>query len=236
MSKQKIRRKWAFEKGRNSSSIFLAALATLLTVLVLAGFRYDFQSPDSQRQTTEVELFSGDNDFFTALLDQYDPAYTYGINNGGVPFCLSCRRSHHHDECQGDSFTVEQNVSVKHAIPDYPVKVRIPEVKKDNFPISAAYAAKLPVPAKTAILPRSHKITGENGRSVTLPKLENLPVTGVTAPSIIRLTGKGLLARIEVISSCGNREVDRQAGNMLKAHEAAPGVYTVNWVDNGGGK
>jgi hypothetical protein len=236
LSKQKIRRKWSFEKGRNSSSVVFAALATLLAVLVLTGFRYDFQSPDSQRQTTEVELLPGDDEFFNALLDQYDPAHTYGINNGGVPFCLSCRRSHHPNECPGNNLTVEQNVHMKQTIPDYPFTVRIPELKKDKFPVSTDYVGKLPVPSVNDVISNTHKITDERGRRVAIAKLENLPVSGEKSSSIIRLTGKGLLVRIEIISSCGDENLDRMAGNILKAHNAASGVYTVNWVNNGGEK
>jgi hypothetical protein len=36
---------------------------------------------------------------------------------------------------------------------------------------------------------------------------------------------------VKIITSCGNPAADLKIGNILKAHNVKPGVYTVCWAD-----
>ena len=77
---------------------------------------------------------------------------------------------------------------------------------------------------------------GKDGKLFSLQKLDQLKAANIRAATTLQISGEGLLARVQIINSCGNRELDMAAGKILKSAGTAPGVYTINWNRNGGGR
>lgn len=236
MSNNKFhRRRWSFEKGRHSSSAVLALLTTAaVTAVVLCSFRYDYHTAGKQRQTTDVSLISGSDQRVMDLLERFDPAHLYGINNGGQPFCLTCRRSHHPDECasvQDRKFEVVLEKEYIPAVPEY--RHKMPDLPDEMKPLPPAVVAPpvLPFPSRPPEQLRRTQVIAGDGKIVPgMEKIAALKVTGKVVPGVIRLSGRGLLTRTAVVRSCGDGQLDKQAENILKAAGLSEGIYTVNWV------
>ena len=234
-----IRRKWAFEKGRNShGAIFAAIITAAVTLAAFYTLDYQVSTPGSRRQTTDFAFISQDDYHTLQLIGEFDPANTYRINSGGYPFCLKCRRSHDSFCEYTDNFIKPAKSFARPEVPLYDGKTaeKVPVVpdKEYHFPASGNFAPVIPdEPAAVKEL----TVTDQYGRKVekVSGKLRRINRTmkgaGITA---VRISGSGLLANITIVSSCGSRMHDLEAGNILKSSHLAPGVYTIYW--NGGEK
>ncbi len=214
----------------------MAAGVTLLVVLAaVSGFSYVRMPSDNQRQTTEVSLITGNEKTFLDDLDYFDPANTFGVNNGGQPFCLFCRRSHHSDNCPGEEFAIILYDEEKKEIPvlTYDFKAAAPE-KMAALSVTRSLPAVLPVPPEKEKMVHSHRIVADNGKVFSLAKLDAVKAGKVSSATTLQLSGSGLLTRVQIIRSCGDSKLDFTAGQILKAAGMTPGVYTVNWKNNGG--
>lgn len=239
MNKPIHRRKWSFEKGRNSGGIIIPAVITLLVVTAIAtGFRYVRKPSDNQQQTTRVLLVAQREKILLEDLDYFDPANTFGINNGGQPFCLICRRSHHLKDCPGKYLSCDLEKQENTPIPVFKDDAlpTVPAAKMVPLPVSGILAAILPTPPEKSKMLHSHLIVGKDGKLFSLQKLDQLKAANIRAATTLQISGEGLLARVQIINSCGNRELDMAAGKILKSAGTAPGVYTINWNRNGGGR
>ena len=231
LSNSKKRRKWSFEKGRNPCSVLLAAVVTaVIFALVLTGFKYEFHSPSEKRQSTEVSLILSRDSEMLALLGRYDSSHTYRINTGGLPFCGNCRRTHAGNcpENSGDDIDLEHNIGRETQIPVYEYEVSGENVSTGDIPASGQYAPVLPHPQGVPAV-RPSVVVAENGETLEVAGLANLPVDKAQRPSVIRFTGSGLLIQSQVIQSSGDGVLDEQAAKILKAAGIKPGIYTVNW-------
>lgn len=229
-----IRRKWAFEKGRNSRSVLLAFIVTLAVFFLLAAMlQYGVSTPDNRRQNTAFSFIRQDERKALQLIREFDPADTYRINSGGYPFCLNCRRSHDSFCEYSDNFIeAVKKFPGDQAAPDHAAlrhKIAAAAPEAYTFPLSGSFAPVIPHADK--VLPVL-TVTDETGQAVASgrDKLEEinrqLARPAVTA---VRISGSGLLASVQVISSCGSRKYDLQAGNILKLHRVKPGIYTIYW-------
>jgi len=229
------RRRWSFEKGRHSSSVIFALLITaMVTAVVLCSFRYNYRTGGDQRQTTDVSLITDHDYRMKNLLERFDPAHIYGINNGGQPFCLTCRRSHHPDECTAvverkfevslDSVFIPELPEYRHEMPELPDGMK-------TLPPAVSVPQILPHPAVPAEKSCRTRVIAGDGRIVTgMEKLEAIKVSSAVMPGVIRISGEGLLLRSTVIKSCGNRDLDKQAENILKAAGLPGGLYIIDWA------
>ena len=145
------RRKWAFEKGRNSRGALLAAAVTAAVVIVqLVTLRYGFTPHNDRRQTTELSLISKRDINTLQLIRELDPAETYRINSGGYPFCMNCRRSHENfctaDDVKDLIARVENTSAGSRDIRnrDDHARIRMPEKTAAKFPVATGFAAILP--------------------------------------------------------------------------------------------
>lgn len=221
MSNRNFRRKWSFEKGRNSgTAIFAAALTAASVAAVLGIFHYDYRSPDDRRQSTKMSVIDpeGDPAFFD-MLDLRDPARTYGINGGGFGELLDEHR-----------FDMSQQEDRRPEIPDYPPSV--PEVKMAKGGFSGSMSAPVPLPDRAASVrtaDRRPKVIASDGSVAVLPFLAEMNRDISGGESVIRISGGGVILNSEVVRSCGNAETDARAETALKAAGVAPGLYIVNW-------
>ena len=207
-----IRRKWAFEKGRNSFSVlFAAAVTAAVTLAAFFALDYGISTPDNWRQTTAFAFIHQDDREAMQLIREFDPSNTYRLNNGGYPFCTRCRRSHEGLCEYDDNFirTVESFAPLKQRDLD-PGKHEIPAEKfeKYSLPPSGIFAPVLPhVPVTLPQL----RIVDQQGKTVEYGKEKFLEINQqMDKPAItsLRISGTGLLAHIEIISSCGSRRHD----------------------------
>ena len=231
------RRKWSFEKGRNSSSVIYAVIATaLVCAAVLWLFRYDYRPVHDTRQNAAISLIGEERVDFLQVLDLHDPALSYLINDGGFPFCLTCRRSHHPQSCPGvsEEFKISSKVDFAADIPQYPVLIAPQILPETILPPSVKYAGILPEPAEV-IRHSVPVLVDQRGREIPLKQLETLPGAGKKALTI-NLAGDNLLMVSRIISSSGDAVLDRKAANILKAAALPAGSYTIYWQNPGGGK
>lgn len=233
-----IRRRWSFEKGRNSSSVFLAAVVTAVAFILLLGiFRYDFRPDQGKTQMESISLIRDQEALL--LLDRYDPAHTFNVNNGGIPFCLQCRRSHY-EICPGErnpeKFAMDMSVAYNGKVPDYPAGIKNADIFWEKLPAKGQYAEVLPFPADRPGVLKSLDVFSKKHGILRFPALEKLDRRRAKGATVLKFTGSGLLMRGEVIVSCGDAALDRQAVNILKASGVTAGEYTVNWHQSGDGK
>ncbi|MBR7121218.1 MAG: hypothetical protein IKC94_03120 [Lentisphaeria bacterium] len=230
MNNQVIRRKWSFEKGRNSKSVILAAVVTAAVFAVaLGGFKYEFTSPAEKRQSTEVSLILSYDRETLSLLGKYDPACIYRVNTGGIPFCRYCRRSHSGDcPAVNGELAVDLQLGNRSVIPEYEYEIRSELPASAGIPAAGKYAPVLPHPQRVPEIKQPQVVT-EDGRILEFPKLNELPVHRAKGAAVIRFSGLGLLMQSEIIRSSGDRELDHYAAVILKSSGIEPGIYTVNW-------
>ncbi len=230
-NKSHSRRKWSFEKGRNSSSVLLAALVTAAVfALVLTGFRYDLQSTSDKRQSTEVLLISIGDTGTLDLISRYDSSRTYRINTGGVPFCCNCRRTHAGicTETGGGETDIDLQIDRQTRIPQYEYEVTAGNIGISEIPASGQYAPVLPHPQMLPEVSRP-QVVSESGEIQEFPRLNKVSAAKAKQPGIIRFTGSGLLMQSQIIQSSGDPELDAQTAGILKASGIKPGIYTVIW-------
>lgn len=217
--KTHIRRKWAFEKGRNSSSVFLAVLtvaAVAAAIGVLFDYEYDFR--ESKEQNTVITMIDPVlNTELFEIISRRDPAYTYGTLGGSFSTLLG----EHKYELDTSGITLPP-------IPEYPAAIPAVEMKDSVFPASIRYAVIPPAPKKTPVT----QVIMPDGRIVTLPRLSELKGKA-QRPGMIRITGSGFLLRSELLRSCGDGELDKKAQNILKSAGMKPGIYLINWAAAG---
>lgn len=231
------RRKWSFEKGRNSSSVIGAVIVTLLVcIAVIWLFRYDYRISNDIRQNAAISLIGEERVDFLRVLELHDPAGSFRITDGGFPFCLNCRRSHYQQSCPGNSkeFEIDPQVAFSAEIPVYSTEIKAGNAPEITFPASGNYARILPAPAE--ILHHSLPVLVDSqGNKLPGKILAGLKDTGKKT-LVISLSGEGLLMVSRIISSSGSAELDRQAAIMLKAAALPGGTYSIYWPKNGGGK
>ena len=230
-NKSHSRRKWSFEKGRNSCSVMLAVVVTAAVfALVLTGFRYDLQSTSDKRQSTEVSLISNHDTATWNLISRYDSSRTYRINTGGVPFCCNCRRTHAGicPENGGSETDIDLQIDRQTQIPQYEHEVTAGNIRISDVPASGQYAPVLPHPQTIPEFSRP-QVVAESGEVQEFPRLNEVSATKARQPVIIRFTGSGLLMQSQIIQSSGDPELDAQTAGILKAADIKPGIYTVNW-------
>lgn len=216
------RRKWAFEKGRNSGGAVVAGAAAVTAAsaaLVLGIFRYDYTLPHDRKQSTVMTMFDPESDpELVEMLDRRDPARTYGVFGGGAAELLPRHR-----------FRFERNGMFSPAVPDFPAKIPAGSVARRDLPVAAG---GMPPPrASAGLSPAAPSRT-----RIILPDGGSVPMPGLTAAkrppspeSVIRVSGAGGVLNTHVVRSCGIAAMDASAEKTLKTDGAAPGVYVVCW-------
>ncbi len=220
-SSKPVRRRWRFEKGRSSHGVILAFLTTAAAVAAVTGlFRYEYRQEHVKEEISSVERIDLELNYgLKAVLDRHDPARIFGIIGPDT----------------ADSFAPKE-YSVKLDINDIPqVKTVSVEQKKvtleqKDIPVSGKYAAILPTGGKkmekTAVETR---VIAPDGRIMELPALAKLEGDPKRSPSMVKISGRGLLRRLETVVSCGDSKLDRAAETVLKSAGAAEGMYMINW-------
>lgn len=216
-----VRRKWRFEKGRSSHGVILAFLATAAVVAAVTGlFRYEYRQEHVKVEKSSVERINLELNYgLKAVLDRHDPARIFGITGPDT----------------ADSFA-QKDYSVKlNAVTVPEIKTAVPEQKKvvlehKNIPVSENYAALLPAGSRKEAKPEIRtKVIAPDGRIVELPELAKLEGNPQKSRSMVKISGKGLLKRLETAVSCGDSRLDKAAENILKNSALAEGVYIINW-------
>ena len=223
MSNKNFRRRWSFEKGRDSGvAIFAAALTGASVAAVLGVFHYDYHSPDDKRQSTVMSVIDlAEDSDFSEMLDRRDPARTYGINGGGFGELLGERR-----------FDVTIPEDLRPGIPEFPSAAPKGRIAPGKFP--AAMGLSVPLPAGTAagkgVPDPRPKVIAPDGSVLLLPFLQGeKSLISSGGESVIRISGDGILLNSEVVHSCGNAAMDARGETALKTSGAAPGTYIVSW-------
>jgi hypothetical protein len=90
-----------------------------------------------------------------------------------------------------------------------------------------------PLPEKSRMI-HSHLIIGEDGKLFSIKQLDQLKAANIRTVTTLQISGEGLLARVQILNSCGDRDLDMAAGKILKSAGTIPGIYTINWNRNGG--
>jgi hypothetical protein len=127
-------------------------------------------------------------------------------------------------------------VAYANAIPEYPSRIKGGTISWEILPARGQYADVLPYPADKPYVLQALDVVADDREILRFPALAKLDSFRARGVSVLRFTGEGLLMHGEVILSCGDAGLDRQALNILKASGVSAGKYTVNWRQNGGGK
>jgi hypothetical protein len=228
--KTPVRRKWAFEKGQNSSSVLLAGLVTAaLTAGITGIFRYEYHSANLKQQSSVLSMIDPElNQELFKEIHRRDPARTYGVTGGSFTGLAPER-----------NYQIDLNVDLTGKIPEYPSAVPQAEFSGNEFPVSGKYASILPANNTTANNTGSKndvKVFAPDGKIHVLKNLSALTGNIRERESIVKISGSGLLCRGETIRSCGDKKIDRMAEQILKAAELPPGIYVISWKNKGAEK
>ena len=216
-----VRRKWRFEKGRNSHGAILAFLATAAAVAAVTGlFRYEYRQEHVKEEKSSVERIDLELNYgLKAVLDRHDPARTFGIIGPDTA-----------DSFTSKEYNVELDIRDVPEIKISPLQEKKAVIPQKGIPVSGNYAAVLPAGRpKTGTPVITTKIITPDGRIMEIPALAKLEGNPQKSSSTVKISGKGLLKRLETVVSCGDSKLDKAAENILKSAGVAEGVYIINW-------
>lgn len=224
-----IRRKWSFEKGRNSSAVIFAALVTFIVLVVLFGlfsYEYTFRGNKEQKGVM-VRIDPKQNPELFELIDRRDPSRTFGVTGGSF------------SELYGGK---QYDVTLTYDVPELTVTEET--VKNGNtklqiepVPVSSSYFPVLPSDGNTGRKSRSPatRVVASDGKVIHIPALARLKgVHGVS--STVKISGTEFLKQAETIISCGSRNIDKRAEVILKNSDLPSGIYQINWFNGANGK
>lgn len=223
------RRKWAFEKGKNSGTLLFAALTTAAFTLLLPGlFRYEYHSTHLKQQSSVLSAIDPalNRELFKEI-ERRDPARTYGVTGGSFTALVSEK-----------DYQVDLSVDLTENIPEYPSTIPVAEISVPDFPVSGSYGEYLPSAdrRKNSWMKPMVKVFSSDGRLHILKNLSELTGNITSRESVVRISGTGLLCRGETIRSSGDRKVDRMAEQIIKGAGLPPDIYIISWKTGGAEK
>ena len=221
------RRKWRFEKGRNSSSVIVAVLTTAAVLAVITGlFRYEYiQEHKREENSASVRIDPELNYALFEVLDRHDPARTFGMTGGNSVEVFAEKK-----------YGIELNAVNVPEIKDYPVSGKKIQMPLAKLPLSIRYAGVLPSAVKRTVPELRNRIFTQDGQEITLPALAKLDGKAVKNFSMVKISGDEFLKRAETVISSGNKKLDRQLETLLKNSGVVSGTYLINWSSRAGEK
>ena len=221
------RRKWRFEKGRNSSSVILAALTTATVLAVISGlFHYEYTQEYKREENSAIVRIDPELNYaLFEMLDRHDPARTFGMT-GGNSVEIFARKN----------YNIGLNAVSVPEIKNYPASDKIFEMPLEKPPVSIRYAGILPSAERKSVPEFRTRIFTQDGMEIDLPALAKLTGTPVKNYSMVKVSGDDFLKRAETTLSCGEKKLDRQVEALLKNSGAASGIYLINWYIKAGEK
>lgn len=221
------RRKWRFEKGRNSSSVILAMLTTAAVLAGIAGlFRYEYDREHKKTESAAIVRIDPELNYaLFEVLDRHDPARTFGMTGGNSVEIFA-----------GKKYDIELDTVTVPEIKNYPVSDKKFEIALEKESPSIRYAGVLPSAGNEKAPAAAHRIFTQDGREVDLPALKKLTAVPAKGYSIVKISGNDFLKRSETIHSGGDKNFDRQVEALLKNSGIASGVYMINWHTKAGEK
>ena len=222
-----IRRKWSFEKGRNSSAVIFAALVTFIVLTTLFGvfsYEYTFRGKKEQKGVM-VRIDPELNYELFELIDRRDPSRTFGVTGGSF----------------NELYRIGQyDIKLKHETPELTVTPETADngssaLQIEPVPVSGSYSPVLPSDGNAEKKSPATRVIASDGKVIHIPVLAR--VKGVHgAASTVKISGSEFLKQAETIISCGDRKVDQQAEVILKNSGLPSGIYQINWFNGASGK
>lgn len=218
-----IRRKWSFEKGRNSSAVIIAALMVFAVLAVLFGFfSYEYRFPGNKEQKgIMVRIDPKLNAKLFELIDRRDPSRIFDIAGDDFSGLYKSR--------EYDNITLEYELPEIGTIPQIPVAGEA-AINIAPIPVSAGFSPILPVDNSRAAKRLATRIIASDGKEIVIPAQARLKGRNGTSGTV-KISGSKFLRQAETLVSCGDRRVDRQTEAILKNSDLVPGVYQIYYYD-----